>query len=424
MKIVNKMNITLGLMIFLAVGIGVAAGLSITKMRRSVDVVKEKTLQSAMMEDLSIKVYQWIISIEFILQGEEHFQDFYYLSETSLEESLSSLLAQDLPAEEKSILEAIYSHSYDLKGHIKTLLGKEMAKNLNRMTINNIEGSIRGLIAKTETLKASHKVIMDKVIARADTANDIGRYVSIAVPATSALLAILLGLTVRQSVVNSIRHLLSATRIIASGDLSKAVGLRSKDEFGELAVAFDSMREELRQDKLKLEELSITDGLTGLYNRRHMESKLEEEITRANRFRHPLSLIFMDIDHFKNYNDSYGHQEGDNVLRGLAETILRVTRKKIDIACRYGGEEFVVILPESNGEQAVAVAERINKDFSQLGFTPGGVVEPVYITFSAGVSTVNAEGGVNLLKRADQAMYQAKSMGRNRVVKARSLTPI
>lgn len=214
-----------------------------------------------------------------------------------------------------------------------------------------------------------------------------------------------------------IHCLISATRTIASGDLSRAVGLRSRDEFGELATAFDSMREELSQKRQKLEELSITDGLTGLYNRRYMEATLEEEIIRANRYQRPLSLLFMDIDHFKSYNDSFGHLEGDKALRGLAETILRNIRNKIDVACRYGGEEFVVVLPESNGEQAVVVAERIRRDFSQLGFKPGSVIEPIYITLSVGVAFLKAEEeGVNLLERADQAMYQAKSSGRNRVV--------
>lgn len=214
-----------------------------------------------------------------------------------------------------------------------------------------------------------------------------------------------------------IHCLISATRTIASGDLSKAVGLMSRDEFGELAMAFDSMREELSQKRQKLEELSITDGLTGLYNRRHMEATLEEEIIRANRYQRSLSLLFMDIDHFKSYNDSFGHLEGDKALRGLAETILRNTRKKIDIACRYGGEEFVVILPETNGEQAVVVADRIRLNFCQLDCRPKGATEPIYVSISAGVTTLGAEDGATLLKRADQAMYQAKSTGRNRVIK-------
>ncbi|HLA36957.1 MAG TPA: GGDEF domain-containing protein, partial [Candidatus Brocadiales bacterium] len=139
----------------------------------------------------------------------------------------------------------------------------------------------------------------------------------------------------------------------------------------------------------------------------------------TNRFHRPLSMIFMDVDRFKSYNDSYGHQEGDKVLKGLAEVLLRDTRKKIDIAYRYGGEEFVVVLPETNGEQAVVVAERVLKDFRGLDFTPKGIVEPIHLTFSAGVTSFKAgEEGASLLERADQAMYQAKSAGRNRVVKA------
>lgn len=415
MKIVNKMNLTLGLMIFLAVGIGAASGLSIIGMRRSVDVVREKTLQAAMIEDLLTKVYQWTISMEFILQGEEKFQDFHHLSTVLLEESIASLDTQNLSQEERHLLERISSRFSGLKELLKGFWGKGKRE----AGTEEIERSLRELIKETETLKSSHKLLMGRVIARADMAKDIGKYVSIAVPVASAILAIVLGLTVRRSVVSSIRHLLSATKVIASGDLSQSVGLRSKDEFGELAMAFDGMREELRQKRQELEELSITDGLTGLYNRRHLQVKLVEEVVRANRFHHPLSMIFMDVDRFKSYNDSYGHQEGDEVLKGLAEVILRGTRKKIDITCRYGGEEFVVVLPETNGEQAMAVAERILKDFRGLDFTPKGIVEPIHLTFSAGVTSLKAgEEGASLLERTDKAMYQAKSMGRNRVVKA------
>lgn len=417
MKIVNKMNMTLGLTIFLAVDIGVASGITITGMRRSVDVVREKTLQTAMIEDLLNKVYQWAISMEFILQGEEKFLDFHHLSTVMVEESLQALEAQRLSQEEEAILKGASSRFQALKGLLRELFGGGRRGDL-KVVSEDIERSTRELIREAETLKATHRAVMKEVMARADMARDIGKYISIAVPATSTLLALLLGLMMRRTVVNSIRYLLSATRTIASGDLSRAVELRTKDEFGELAVAFDGMREELRQKRQKLEELSITDGLTGLYNRRYMESKLEEEIVRANRFQHPLSLLFMDIDHFKNYNDSYGHPEGDKVLKGLAATILKNVRKKIDITCRYGGEEFVVVLPEADGEQAVTVAERIRRDFSQLGFKPGDAIEPVYVTLSTGVASLNAEGGANLLERADQAMYQAKSIGRNRVVKA------
>ncbi|HHT9155527.1 MAG TPA: diguanylate cyclase [Candidatus Tripitaka sp. YC43] len=415
MKIVNKMNLTLGLMILLSAAVGAAAGLSTMWMRRSVDVVKEKTFQSAMIEDLSTKVYQWVISMEFILQGEEKFQDFHHLSTVLLEESLLSLETKNLSKEELPLLEEVSSRFQALQELLKAFVGGEKRERLTE----EIEGLIRELIRKTETLKSSHNLLMGRVIARADMARDIGKYVSIAVPAVSAILAIVLGLTVRRSVVSSIRHLLSATRIIASGDLSQSVGLRSKDEFGELATAFDTMREELRQDKQKLEELSVTDALTGLYNRRYLQAKLVEEVVRTNRFHRPLSMIFVDVDRFKSYNDSYGHQEGDKVLKGLAEVLLRDTRKKIDIAYRYGGEEFVVVLPETNGEQAVVVAERILKNFRGLDFTPKGIVEPIRLTFSAGVTSLKAgEEGASLLERADQAMYQAKSMGRNRVVKA------
>lgn len=164
----------------------------------------------------------------------------------------------------------------------------------------------------------------------------------------------------------------------------------------------------------RLKKLSITDGLTKLYNSRHFYNQLKGEIDRSNRYGHPLSLLLLDIDKFKGYNDSYGHLEGDRVLVRLGETVKSCLRK-MDSAYRYGGEEFTVILPETIGSEAETVANRIRSAVQADGFKVG-TGDTISITISVGVTEyAPPEDIANLIQRADQAMYISKDSGRNRV---------
>lgn len=164
----------------------------------------------------------------------------------------------------------------------------------------------------------------------------------------------------------------------------------------------------------KLQNLAITDGLTKLYNSRHFYSQLETEMGRSNRYRHALALLMLDIDHFKRYNDTYGHLEGDKVLVRMSEVIQSCLRT-MDSAYRYGGEEFTIILPETGGEEAHHVAQRIRMAIETQDFSPEpGVL--VKVTVSTGVTQyAHGEGASAFVQRADQAMYASKQKGRNQV---------
>ena len=165
----------------------------------------------------------------------------------------------------------------------------------------------------------------------------------------------------------------------------------------------------------KLKRLSITDGLTKLYNSRYFYNQLKIEIDRTERYQRPLSLLLLDIDKFKDYNDTYGHLEGDQVLIRLGQ-VIRSCLRKMDSAYRYGGEEFTVILPETEGDEAATVAERIRTAVEMERFTPVKDGDPVSITISIGVTEYNRKEEVALfVQRADKAMYQSKQAGRNRV---------
>lgn len=166
----------------------------------------------------------------------------------------------------------------------------------------------------------------------------------------------------------------------------------------------------------KLAQMAIKDGLTSLYNHHYIKERLNNEVKRAHQFKHELSLIMLDIDDFKKYNDTYGHLNGDKTLQELALTILANIRP-IDIAARYGGEEFLVILPETGTDEASGIAEHIRKAISSYLF-PGHNGNSVRLSISVGLSTyTGAEpGAAELIQSADAALYTAKRKGKNQVV--------
>jgi len=176
---------------------------------------------------------------------------------------------------------------------------------------------------------------------------------------------------------------------------------------------------ERKKAEAELKRLVITDDLTGLYNQRYFYTQLTKEVERAKRHNRPLSLLLIDVDLFKEFNDTYGHWEGDFVLKKIGELLMKNVRD-IDIAFRYGGEEFTVILPETNHEDAMIVAERIRKAVAQTLFYPftlDGQPDIVSKTVSIGTTEFHQEDTLkSFLKRADNAMYQAKKSGRNVVV--------
>jgi len=171
----------------------------------------------------------------------------------------------------------------------------------------------------------------------------------------------------------------------------------------------------LRESEARYRTLSVTDSLTELYNSRHFYDQLRLEIERAERYGHPLSLLLLDIDNFKSFNDTYGHLEGDEVLIRLGQVIRRCLRKT-DSAYRFGGEEFTIILPETGGDAASILAERVREELADEDFYPVESPEIVHETVSIGVAQYLPREGLRpFIKRADFNMYGAKEQGKNRV---------
>jgi diguanylate cyclase (GGDEF)-like protein len=174
----------------------------------------------------------------------------------------------------------------------------------------------------------------------------------------------------------------------------------------QLAVALESVRLHAA-----VRSLTVTDELTGLHNRRFFESELRREVDRSRRFGRDVALVMVDVDHFKAYNDRFGHRAGDDALRRIARHLLDAVLRRVDAVSRYGGEEFVVLLAETDVEGARCVAERIRRSVE----ASTDFLSP--ITISAGVTALRGEASdpEELVLRADRALYGAKDQGRNRV---------
>jgi diguanylate cyclase (GGDEF)-like protein len=171
----------------------------------------------------------------------------------------------------------------------------------------------------------------------------------------------------------------------------------------------------------EVKSLAIRDGLTGLYNYRHFHEVLTHQVEVSRRYEWPLSLLFLDIDNFKKINDTWGHPEGDSVLRALAD-FLQTHVRHADMICRYGGEEFVVLMPQSTAPQAFLLADRLREEIAANPFPLSQ--EEIHLTVSLGVATLEPHmRGEDLVKTADAALYRAKQAGKNRVCGPRGETP-
>ena len=194
--------------------------------------------------------------------------------------------------------------------------------------------------------------------------------------------------------------------------VNKAKGLFDEDDL-QLALTMANQAAVV-VEKARLFNLATVDGLTGLIVHRYFKSKMEEEFRRSKRYGKPLSYLMTDIDHFKKFNDTWGHQIGDMVLREVAKCVMATVRET-DIAARYGGEEFAVILPETDLEGAMLLAERLRVAVEEAAFKgPKGDLK-VTISLAELYPVHNAETTLEMIKQADDALYVAKRNGRNQV---------
>lgn len=291
-------------------------------------------------------------------------------------------------------------------------------------------------------LKALASTEVERARARITAASALSTVIIVVMAATGLIFALAVASLINASITRRITALTGSAGELRAGNLDVHADATAGDELGQLASTFNDMAGRMRdlvgnlegnvrdrtaelgtaRDKLEeavrelgeknmaLEVLSRTDRLTGISNRRKLEEALQTEILRARRYGKPFSVIMLDVDHFKDINDAFGHHAGDTVLSSIAGK-LATRARETDVVGRWGGEEFLIVCPESSLKVATALAERLREEFSEGTFPEAGRV-----TSSFGVASFRTGDDMDsLILRADVALYQAKDKGRNRV---------
>ena len=231
-------------------------------------------------------------------------------------------------------------------------------------------------------------------------------------------IAIGVGAALTRSILTPLRALQTAANRFGTGDLSHRVALAGQEELARVGRTFNLMADRLAQSQAALRELSTRDSLTGLINYREFQRHLRDEVERYRRYGRPFSLLMVDVDSFKEINDTHGHPAGDEALRALA-LVLQEEIRPTDVVGRYGGEEFVMLLPETAGSGALTLAERLRSRVAGRA-VPLTADRTTALTVSIGLAVFpeDADSAQKLLSAADRALYAAKSGGRNRVCRS------
>lgn len=269
------------------------------------------------------------------------------------------------------------------------------------------------LFARCDELVVMNRVELEDAQHEMDAILRAGRRTVIVGACLAAGLVALIALGLSVSLLGPIQTLLQGVRGVEKGFLGFEIHTAGNDEIGELLKAFNHMSRTVQDQQERLLQETITDGLTGAFNQRHFREILKQEFERASRGKRALSLLIIDIDHFKQYNDTMGHEFGDEILRRVSKAIKQSLRE-IDIFARYGGDEFAAILPETDVKAGRAIGERVLEAVLAASF-PGQEKLPAgKLTLSIGGATypINANSADDLFAKADAALYDAKKADR------------
>ncbi|HEB13075.1 MAG TPA: diguanylate cyclase [Actinobacteria bacterium] len=280
--------------------------------------------------------------------------------------------------------------------------------------MKQFDDSIEEAIFKLDRVET---IMSKEVEAQLDSARKERRLANILIAVLWVLtpvLSIIAGFWLIKVILRPIASLQEGARRIGQGDLDHHLTLQANDEFKNLADDFNSMAKRLKRSRDALHQLAIHDGLTGLYNHREFQRLLRQEIERSKRSEDPISLLFLDIDNFKQFNDTFGHKQGDMALETISRLISAQVRQ-IDSTARYGGEEFSVILPTTKATEATVIAERIRQAVNTEPFLVKNQVQQLSISIGIAEYPTDATSPAELIEAADLALYTAKRSGRDRV---------
>ncbi|MDN3556960.1 diguanylate cyclase [Halomonas maura] len=370
----------------------------------------------------SVQLSLWDISesvIDFAIDGEERRKIAYQNKADQIDRDLEKLTAA---MQEQGFDISTINQTQDEWRELSTLSGTILSGESLRANaivgeeIEEFEALINRLAHHLETVHDAVRIRNENTHQQALASLTLSEYLAATGLALSILGALLGVVVINRSLVSSMDQLAAGSMRFSGGDRDHRIEVQIPRELANVADAFNQMTKQIREQEDTLERMASTDGLTGLYNRREFDRLLAEEIRRAERYGKPVSLILGDIDHFKSYNDTHGHQAGDEALRTVGQTLAENLRET-DKACRFGGEEFVIVLPECDAQAARQAAERVRGAVQARVFHIDGE-RTAQVTISLGVATSTGNGDTpdTLLKSADLALYRAKDHGRNRVI--------
>ena len=428
MRIGQRLWLGFGVILLLTTGIATFIFFSLQRIQKLQKVVAIHTSNIENVEDLNFFIQQWLMTVEDILKKRALSQsDYQEILKVTIEKDLEEIdwniygdTIGNLHDEITQAFNSIKKSDNAVQMYIR--LGSKVSEAINIDDAFNIFETDASRITKELTrLDEIANTTCNRVVAYSKKIEkrcliSIYTFVPMVVG-----FSIFYAFVTTRSITNPLKLLCASTKIIINGSFDVKMNIKSLHEIEELLNSFNIMSLKLNESYKRLETLSIIDKLTGLYNRRYFDEALEKEILRARRFKHDLSLMFIDIDKFKHFNDTYGHTEGDVVLQRMGQLIKEQVRNEVDIACRYGGEEFTIILPETASSSATAIADRLIRDFKSIKFHIPSKNETVQKTISIGIADVNLSNGAKaLLDNADKAMYEAKKLGGNRVCEYRA----
>jgi diguanylate cyclase (GGDEF)-like protein len=399
---------------------GIAAFVTVTYMRSGLDELNKAGINNSqsvlMLKTLALKTLN-ITGACLINGGIEAQNDFDALN-NEIGIAYAGIYAVTGAPDKLSILDSAYAEWQQMKSLCKSILGSPKAQ----------QDSVDTETARQYTALQNHAMKLGVALDRLyeiDINDARDKYESVkALDERTMPLILLLFITslainaiaivfIIRSVVIPTHLLARAAHSYARGSLAYRIPLDSNNEIGELARTFNYMAEKLESNYTVLKDMAIHDGLTGILNHHEFQKRLLWEVKRAGRYKRGLSILMMDVDRFKTFNDTYGHQAGDTVLKAMGE-YLRGAIRSSDEAARYGGEEFALIMPETPAETAFFTAQRIGAEIACL---PIAIAEGVMvnITMSIGVATFpqDASSKEELIAAADRRMYHAKHLGRN-----------